>query len=679
MAKKMDDASLLSLVEGEARVALGYEGGSLSKSRQKAMEYYFGKAVGDLAPPAIVGRSAVVDTSVMDTIEWMLPALMKVFVGADKIVEFRAKEEAYEEQEKNVTEYIGNHIFKVQNDGFAILHTWFKDAMLSKNGVVKVWWDASTDETREDYIGLTDVELALLLQDPELKPLQHTENTDPATGAVTHDVAVTRTKDTGYCRIDNIPPEEFLISRRCRRLKDSPFTAHRFERTIGELKESGYKNVDDIGSDVDGANMSPERIARQSLYDDMPYLNLSGEEGDASSRVVWVTESFLKVDYDGDGIPEWRKVTTAGGKLLENIEVDSHPFVSITPVLIPHQFTGMSIADLAMESQRDKTFLGRAIRDNIYMAINGRTWAVEGAVNIDDLLTNRPGSVVRVKRPDAVGALQSGMTDFGSALSVLDSIDQARENRTGWTRQSQGISAEALNQQTAQGMNILTNRADMRQELLARVFAQGVKELFLKVLEQVCKHQNKPDRIRATGKWVDVDPSEWKNQFHLEVVVGLGSSNKDQVVQGLTTLGAAMAQAAQAGVVKPENVYKAGVKMASALGFSNPEQFFTDPATQPPPPPPPPDTQLEIAKLSIQAQSAIEAGKLHVAQSKLLQDREDAQAKLQVELQKQTHELTFKQQALVADMEIKREEIAAKIGLALEQQNMKALASEKQT
>jgi hypothetical protein len=296
-----------------------------------------------------------------------------------------------------------------------------------------------------------------------------------------------------------------------------------------------------------------------------------------------------------------------------------------------------------MEAQRTKTSLMRALIDNLYLTVNGRTWALEGQVNLDDLLTSRPGGIVRVKSPGAVGPMQAGGGDLTSAMSMLDYVDTQRGNRTGFTAETQGGNMNAVNH-TATGMNIVTNRADMRIELIARNFAEnGVKSLFIKILELVSKYQDKAERIKATGGWIDIDPREWKNQFHLNVNVGLGTGNKDQIIQNLNALGAAMQQAAASGVVKPDNVYKAGVKLAETLGFSNPEQYFTDPATQPPPEPKP-DPQIETAK-----------------------------AMMEIERLKAEAKITQDQQKLEADIQMKREELAAKYGLMTEEINHKVI------
>ena len=578
----LTETQIKVMTDAEMRQSAGYFGGKLSEMRRKAEYYFLGLAKGDLAPPEIEGRSTVVDTTVRNTILWMQPTLIKTFCAGDSVVEFTPTSEDDEEKAKLATDYI-NYIFYKQNPGFQIVSTWFTDALLQKVGVLKVWWDNRIEETREEYKGLDDVALSQVMEDDEVEAIEHKQYEDEdaadqkrealaqaskkmqqtmaaaqqgdrnaaqvlpqmqqayaaleaAPVPMLHDVTFKRTKKSGRVRIDNVPPEEFLISKKAKSLADATFVAHRVMRTISDLKAMGYDNVDDIQSDDQASMMSMERVERNGFDDETPYLNQENVSTDPSQRIVWITECYMKADVNGDGIAEWRKICRAGNQILENVECDGHPFVSITPIPLPHRFFGLSIADLSMEPQRIKTSLLRAELDNTYLQVNGRYFAVEGQVNLDDLLTSRPGGVVRVKQPGAVGRLDQAAADLRSTENLREWFDTYTENATGWTKNSQGGNSNALNQ-TATGINIITNRADMRIELIARTFAEtGFTDLFKLILKLVGQHQDKSSSIKLGSKWVNIDPREWRNQFDLTINVGLGTGNKDQQVQHLMTL-----------------------------------------------------------------------------------------------------------------------------------------------
>lgn len=678
--QQMTDDELRALLDQEIRQSAGYLSGKLSQDRQKALAYYLAKPVGDLAPPEIDGRSSVVSTDVADTVEWMLPSLLRIFAGSDKVVEFNPTHPSDEAAARQATSYV-NYVFRRQNPGFQILYTWFKDALMQKTGILKVWWEDREDAARETYTGLNDLELAHLLNDPELQPVEHATRPDedaikareqalqlaqkqlaqmqaapvpPPQQAlvqqqvaqlqqqmaaaqaepmpVLHDVVVKRVKKRAQMRVDNVAPEDFLISRRAKTIASSPFSAHRVQRTVSELRALGYRNLDAIGNDEAGQTLNPERVERASADDDWAGMAWANENSaDESQRLVWVVECYLQVDFDGDGIAEWRKVTRCGDALLDNEECDGPPFVSVTPIPMPHRFQGLSVADQAMPIQKAKTSVLRAALDNLYLQVNGRYFAVEGQANLDDLLASRPGGVVRVKNPGAAGRLDQGMGDIGSAFQMLEFLETQKENRTGWTRMSQGAGVDAL-QNTATGVNVNTNRADARVELIARVFAEtGVKDLFLMILKLVCQHQDKPAQMEVAGQWQLADPRTWRNQFHISVNVGLGTGNRDQVVQHLMALMQVQQQGLALGVALPQNLYKAAVKLAENLQLPQPEQFFNDPGTGPMPSAPPPEQAQAQALMQVEQHKA-------TLQAQVDQNRQQMEAQrhaLQVEADKQ--------------------------------------------
>jgi hypothetical protein len=677
MAKGLSEDELKALVASEMRSSLGYSSSKLSAARQKAEYYYLGLATGDLSPPEIDGRSGVVSTDVRDTIEAMLPQLMVTFCGGDQVVEFEPQGKDDEEKASVATEYV-NYLFFKKNNGHQISYTWMKDALLQKNGIVKIWWDTRNEEKKEEYNALDQVDLAQIMDDPEVEVTeqkaypdeddakqrqqaieqltqqlqqamqaaqmnpqaaqaaqqiqQHIAQIQATPAVLLYDITCKRTKTEGKIAIDNVPPEEFLIARNAKNIQDAKFVGHRVQRTVSELKSMGYKNVDNISGEDQGQAVNSERIQRLSWNDENAYMSDEVNTSDPSQRRIWITECYVRVDFDGDGISELRKVTVAGNELLDNEEVDFTPFVSITPVPLPHTFFGLSIADLSMDMQKSKTSLLRAAHDNTYLEANGRYFAVEGQVNLDDLLTSRPGGVVRVKQPGAVGRLDQGAANRGAVMELLEYTEQELEKRTGWSRYSQGNDAKGLND-TATGINVITNKADMRLDLIARNFAEGFTELFKYILKLVCQHQNKKATVRLTGGWAEIDPREWRNQFDVSINVGIGLGNKDQKVQHLMALLMQQEKTLMLGVTNPENVYNAHAELVKLLGFKNPDKFFTDPVKNPPPPQPNPEQeklqgQMQIAQATMQSTERIEQMK---AQLQTQANEADRQHEAQLE------------------------------------------------
>ncbi|RKQ61226.1 hypothetical protein C8E02_0993 [Vogesella indigofera] len=634
---------LRSLVDRELEQSIGLHNSDLTEARKKALDYYMGKAVGDLAPPAIDGRSAVVSNEVLATVEWMLPQLLKVFAGGDAVVEFTPRNADDVQKAEQATDYC-NYVLLQQNPGFHVIYTWIKDALLSKVGLTKVYWETSEAKSRESYKGLTVDQLTMLLAEREgAEIIEH--NAYPAPGPqmapaadammgiaqpeLLYDVTLEVAEERSAVRVVNVPPEEFRISKQATSCDDAPFIAHVRQVSKGELKKTGYdaKLVDQIGHG-ENQEYGAEREARNKVLG----LADGDEMQDAThddATLVWVSECYLQLDG------EWRKITKAGSIVLDDEEVEEQPFCSICPVPLPHQFFGLSLADLAMDPQRVKTSLLRSFLDNLYLSVNQRTFAVEGQVNLDDLLASRPGGVVRVKSPQAVGKLFDSDPGTGqAALQALEYIETQKENQTGFTRYSQGVSADSLNN-TATGMNIITNRSDQRMELIARVFAEtGFTALFRKILRLLIRHQDKAVVAQLRGQWVDIQPQEWRDQFDMSINVGLGAGNRDQQAQHMMALMQMQQQLFSMGLVQPQNVYNAAAEYVKAMGYKNTDKFLIDPSRQQqqqPPQPPPPDPRM------LEAQAK----------------QQEAQAKLQLEQQKHTDEMALRREQLASEYQLK--------------------------
>ena len=712
---KMNEDTLKALVGMELRQSLGYSSSKLSASRLKAEYYYLGLPVGELSPPEIEGRSSVVSTDVRDTIEAMLPQLMVTFCGSDTVAEFEPQGPDDEQKANIATEYV-NYLFFKKNNGHKIAYTWMKDALLQKNGIVKVWWDTRNEENKEEYRGLNDVELAQLLEDDEIEVIEQEtypdeedakhrqealdqlqQQLDQALNAaqmgdqraaqavqmlqqqiegimaqppkMQFDVVCKRVKTEGKVCIENVPPEEFLISRSAKDIATAKFVGHRVQRTVSELKSMGYKNVDQLTGEDVGQGMNMERIQRLSWNDENAYLSDEINTSDESQRRVWVIEAYVRCDYDGDGISELRKVTMAGNTILDNEEVDVCPFVSITPVPLPHTFFGLSIADLAMESQKTKTALLRSQLDNLYLSVNGRYFAVENQVNLDDLLTSRPGGVVRVKQAGMVGRLDQGSGDVGYSLQMMEYLQQDLESRTGFSRQSMANSAGGIDQVTATAANIVTNKADMRLDMIARNFAEGFTDLFRLILKLVCQYQNKAAMARLSGGWASIDPREWRNQFDVSINVGIGMGNKDQKIQHLMMLGQAQQQGLAIGLATPENLYQTAAELSKLLGYKNADKFFTDPAKGGGQQRPNPEMMKMQGQMQIEQAKAQAAKEIESFKAQLEDQKHQREIQRDIELAKQQQEFQAQQDALAKQLDAQ---------VAEQKAQMEALEAERQ-
>jgi hypothetical protein len=628
MADKVSELELKNIIGQEINNSMGYMGGNLSSQRKKSLEYYMGEPLGT----EIDGRSQVVSTDVADTVETILPNLLKIFTASDQTVKcepVKAEDVALAEQ---ATNYI-NYIFNKDNNGFSILYTWFKDALIEKNGIVKVYWDESEKVEQETYQNLNDEEYKILIDNDDVEVVEEESFVDEkakeqleelkqlaeAQGQDIGDIPtpklynciIKRTTSSGKVKIENIPPEEFLIERNAKTIEDANFVAHRVLKTRSDLIQMGFDRdvVDDLPTQ-NTVTMNDERLARFADIDESS-LN---DAPDESTQDIEIYECFVKIDMDGDGIAELRKVIVAGGNantILENMPCDFIPFCSLTPIPMPHRFYGRSVSELVEDVQLVKSTVMRQLLDNMYLTNNNRVAIMDGMVNLDDLLTSRPGGVVRTKQPPSqVMMPMQSQTISQQAFPLLEYLDTVRETRTGVTRYSQGLDADSLNK-TATGVNTLMSQSQMRMELIARVFAEtGIKDLFRRIFELTVKYQNKERIVELNNKFVAVSPTEWKNRYNISITVGLGAGSKDQQIVMLNNILQKQLQAFQLQgnkeypMVTLKNIYNSLAKIIEEAGLKNVENYFVNPdegreLVQPSPPPEPtPIEKIEFTRIA---------------------------------------------------------------------------------
>jgi len=679
----MQEFDLQAIIENEIDNAIGYINTETVEERRDALMAYNREPYGN----EVEGRSTIVTGEVAEAVDGALPQLLRVFTQSDDVVRFEPKAPGDEQKAKQATEYC-NWVLMNDNPGFEVFQTWFKDALLQKNGVIKVWWNDETSVDKEKYENLSEEELTLLLADGQMEVVKQRQTqigevpVPPTpeqmmlaqqTGVppemtmqpvFSYNVTVKKINKKGSVKVENVPPEEFLISKKARRIADAPFVAHRRLTTRSELISMGFKadEIDELPA-YDDLTFTPERVARfpNGEQPDDPSLDTSMDE-------IETFECYIRTDYDEDGIAELRRVFYAGGTILENEEADFIPFCSICPIPMPHKFFGHSLADRVVDIQKIKTTITRQMLDNLYLSNNARMAVVDGQVNLDDMLTVTPGGIVRVKNNAAITPLQVPMV-AGQAFPMLAYMDEIQQKRTGVTQASQGLDPNILQNTTATAVAMVQNAGAAKVELIARIFAEtGVKDLFKSILHLVCKYQDKERIVRMRGKFVAIDPREWSNEYDLTVNVGLGTGNREQQMAMVAAILQKQEQImSQMGIanplVSPSQYRNTLGRFIESAGFKDTSEFFREitpemeqQLLQPQQPQPDPAT----AALMQQAQAQIE-----IDRAKALNDIEIAKGKaaaqIQLEREKAAAQLQLKTAEFQAEAQIKAAKIGAQI------------------
>ena len=650
----MDDYQLNSIISSEITDALNHFDSEFSQERIRAMDFYLGEPFGN----EIEGRSSVVSTEVADTVEAIMPNLMRVFTANDKYVRFSPRTAEDVERAEQVSDYV-NYIINHDNEGYKILYNWFKDALLFRLGVVKYFYEEEENVTEEEYNGLTEDELAVLLANPDIEVVEQQETVlnsymeDDGTVVPlesSYDLSVRVTERKGKIKVINVPPEEFLINRRATSLEEAHFVAHRTTMTVSDLVAMGYDR-DEVEAYAGTADLDVDE-ERTNRFQDLE-ASTGIDAADPSLREVVYYECIMKVDYDGDGIAERRRICAIGNEgthILHNEPFDHVPFAVVSPILMPHRMIGRSIYDMTEDLQVIKSTLMRQYLDSVYTSTLPRMVAVEGQVNLDDLLEGTAGGIIRARQPGMVQAI-TGTPVGGEVRPLMDYLDNIKEQRTGMSKASQGLDANALQSTTASAISATVRGAQVKLESYARTMAEtGVKALFKGILHLVTKYDNKPRIVRLRNNFVPIDPREWNSEFDVVVQVGLGTADDEQKIAFLTQIAAKQEQILmQLGPSNPVVTMSQYVNTLRSIaeigGFKDADMFFNSPQQiqmmqqQQQQQPPQPDPAIVMKQQQMEAELALK--------------REKMQADIQLERERMTMEMELRRQELQAEAELR--------------------------
>lgn len=661
----MSDSELASILQQHEAQSVGYFEDDIAAEQEQALNYYY-RRMDDL--PAASGTSQAVDGTVAIVIENALAAILKPFVSADETVSFAPRGPEDVEQAEQATEYV-NYIFNCDNPGFSILHDWFKEALLLKLGIVKFWWE-DEDRFEGQEIEVPD-EMSLAAIGDQLVDYREVEG-----GYIAR---VGQMITDGRVKVETIPNEEFRISPFTRSIDTAEYAAHvpsNIRRS--DLLEMGFdpEIVDSLPAYSSDGLETSRREARYDDEDSIGNIEFGGVHK-PMDRIA-VKDEYCRIDFNGDGIAEMRRIVRVNDVILLNEEVDDNPFALLCPVPMPHKVYGQSLADLTMDLQRIATVLTRQTLDNLYKTNNPRPVVGQGAINEDgsthdSLSDNAPGAAIVVN--DISQFKYESVPFFAKdSFPMLEYIQQQQEERTGIGRAGQGLDTNALKksgQMTATEMAMIQSGKNARAELIARIFAEtGVKRLFKGILRLVVRHQPKERIIRLRNKWVEVDPRGWDVDMDLEIAVGLGIGEKtEQIAQAdavLTTM-AEIAQSPYASLVSVENVYAAVKRKYHASGIKNVDEYLSDPA-EAEPQEEKPDPEMAKVEAEAQMQAAKLQGEQQLQAAKLQMQQEEAALKIQMAQQQAEAEAQLARDKAAAEMELAREKFAFEQAMAAQRQ-----------
>jgi hypothetical protein len=638
------------IVQDAISSAVDFVESEISQDRIKAQRYYDGEV--DLGYED--GRSKVVATKVRDTVRAVKPSLMRIFLSTAKPVEYVPHGPEDVAMAEQATEFM-HHEFTRLN-GYRVMNDAFQDALIKKQGIVKAYWMTYPEAEIYTYSDLSDDEYTYLVDDDEVTVIEHSTEMSVSIDEMgmevempVHTVKLSRQQEKGELCIESVPPEEFFVDRDARNLKDAYLVAHRTEMRAGDLIAMGFDPDDILNLDSleSGSEMTEAEVFERRGYD----MDTSdNDEQDPAMKNVTVTEAYMRIDVDGTGIPVLHKLTCGGSayELLDFEPCDEIPFAKFEIDPEPHTFYGRSLAEIVMDDQDAATSVLRSILDNVAMTNNPRLGIVEGAVNIDDVLNNEIGAIVRMRQPGAVQELSVPFT-AGQTLGALTYLDSLVETKTGVSRASMGLDPDAMQSTTKAAVQATVQSAAGQVEVMVRNLADGMRDLFGIMLRLMNKNVDEEQMMRMNGMFVPVDPRVWDSSFDVTINVGLGTGREEEKVMALTQALQMQTMVYQTygpqnGLVSLTNIRNTLADQLAATGIRNADRYFA-PIT--------PEIEAQMLQMQQQAQEA--QGQPADPNAAFLQAE---QMKAQVKMQSDQMKMQLDAQKAAADDDLKRDQMA---------------------
>lgn len=579
----MTETEINGIVREALMDAVDFVESEIAPDRIRSQRYFDGEV--DIGEEE--GRSTVVATKVRDTVRAIKPSLMRVFLSTDRAVEYVPAGPKDVQFAELATKYMQYKFSEL--GGYRIINDAFHDALIKKVGIVKAYWDTYTDQEIYEYNDLNDQEYSVIVNEDGVDVLEHSVTQsmeiDPMgmqMEMARHDLKISRSTERGDMCIESVPPEEFFVDRGAKRIEDSYVVAHRTQMRVSDVVAMGF-DFEEV-SELTGLSTA-DTTANEEEFERRGYDTAYTQENvqDPSMRLVAITEAYMKIDVDGTGVAQMQRCIMGGDdyQLLSVEPCSEVPFAVFEIDPEPHTFFGRSIADLLMNEQDASTMMLRGVLDNVALTNSPQREIVDGQVNIDDLLNNEIGGIVRTKAPGMVRDLAVPFV-AGQTLVAIQYMDAEIESKTGVTKASSGLNPDAMQSTTAAAVNATIQAAAGQVEVMARNLAEGgMRRLFKLMLKLMVENVDEAVMMRmAGGQYQPVDPRYWNAKMDVTANVGLGTGREDQ-------RSAALAQALQLqmqvyqgygpnnGLVTMTNIRNTLADMLAVQGVRNADRYFS--------------------------------------------------------------------------------------------------------
>jgi len=675
--ESMTEDQIQGIASDALDAAISFVESEIAEDRIKSQRYFEGET--DIGQEE--GRSKIVSTKVRDTIRAIKPSLMRVFLSSENPVEYIPTSQEDVVGAEQATKYA--HWKFQQLGGYTMLNNAIHDALVKKTGILKIWWEENTSATIHTYTNVTEEEMAVIVNEEDVEVIEHTEETEIEVDEMgnqiqssMHSLKISHKKRNGELKMEAVPPEEFIVDRNAKSIDDAYIVAHRTEMRVSDLVEMGYDF--EMVSNLSGLS-SDDSYSDAEEFERRGYDQEEEESSDVSMKKVAVTEAYMKMDKEGTGVAMMYKILMAGGdnQVLECEPYGDVPFAVFEIDPEPHTFFGRSVADLVMNDQDSSTAMLRGMMDNVALTNSPRQGYVQGQVNVDDLMNNEIGGLVRMKSPQALVDIATPFV-AGQVLTAMQYMDDAVEAKTGVTRASMGLDPDALQNTSATAARLQAQQGSAQIEVMARNIAEGgMKRLFKLMLNLLVENSCEETLMRLHGEFQSIDPRVWNTGMDIQVYVGVGTGQEAE-------RHAALSQALQMqmqiwgqygngnGLVTMTGIRNTLGDMLALQGVKNVDRYFQ-----------PINPEIEAQLIQEQQQMAAESPQITEAEALVQAEQYKAdkamemqQLKLQIEAQKAIAVDDRERDALDQELMIKVAEILGKYGTSVDTAQIKSAQQE---
>lgn len=573
----MRQRDLVKLLKQGLMNSAGWENDEISQDRVSALNYYHRRERGD----EVTGRSTTVSGDVSASVEANLAQSLDAF-STDNIVEFDALDEQDEPQAQFETDVVTHYVMKTQN-GFLQLAVAIKEALLLRNGFIKVWVDVFTQKrTRTfDSVAPEAVEALLAKHQAELISYDRSKRVLKLRVVRTHKKFRAEAVEWVY-----YPKDWDSFD-----LQECPFVAQRHIDSRSELVRMGISK-----EKVDGLRAMPsdtrDSVGKaRNVRGASPAPASNANTADRSMDLIEWFEAYVLIDVDGDGIAERRclKFTYDDGKVLEDEACYLVPYAPGTALLNPHRLTGISDYDKLRHTQDEHTGLKRALYDNVNTVTKNRVAYFDDCANADDVGDGRPNGGIRVKRKPGITDVRQAVAPFAvpdNSANILANIEAIKRERSELGGAALDLQTGAMqiggDRMGSQGLDraysVMEQLAAMKTKIIA---ATLIRSTFLLAHATLREYFTEAVSIKREGRWETATPSEWKPRDRITVKIGMSPGERARMAQALRQMLNDQVQLAGQGMdevlVNSERFYRLLMAWARVVDIRNPEQFWLDP------------------------------------------------------------------------------------------------------